>query len=40
VAKGNERAIRFYQRHDFAADGAESADQHDGIVELRMVRRH
>ncbi|MGI8948520.1 MAG: GNAT family N-acetyltransferase [Ornithinimicrobium sp.] len=29
VATGNERAIRFYQRHGFAADGAETADQHD-----------
>ncbi|MBA2694595.1 MAG: GNAT family N-acetyltransferase, partial [Actinobacteria bacterium] len=38
VATGNERAIRFYQRHGFAADGAETADQHDGIVEIRMVR--
>jgi len=40
VAKGNERAIRFYQRHDFAADGAENVDRDDGIPEIRMVRRH
>lgn len=38
VAKGNARAIRFYQRHGFALDGVEAADQHDGIVEQRMVR--
>lgn len=39
VAKGNERAIRFYQRHGFAADGAENVDRDDGITEIRMVRR-
>lgn len=39
VAKGNERAIRFYERHDFSADGAESADRDDGITEIRMVRK-
>lgn len=38
VARGNERAIRFYRRHDFAEDGTESTDQHDGITEIRMVR--
>ncbi len=38
VAKGNERAIRFYRRHGFREDGAEMTDQRDGIVEIRMVR--
>lgn len=39
VARGNDRAIRFYERNGFVLDGVESADQHDGIVEVRMVRR-
>ncbi|MGB5953407.1 MAG: GNAT family N-acetyltransferase [Ornithinimicrobium sp.] len=39
VARGNARAIRFYQRHEFALDGAEIFDGHDGITEVRMVRR-
>ena len=39
VASGNERAIRFYERHGFGLDGTESSDQHDGLVEVRMVRR-
>lgn len=38
VAKGNGRAIRFYERNGFALDGTESSDQHDGVVEVRMVR--
>lgn len=38
VARGNDRAIRFYQRNGFGLDGTESADQHDGVVEVRMVR--
>lgn len=38
VARGNARAIRFYERHGFALDGTESSDQHDGVVEQRMVR--
>ncbi|MFX0538037.1 N-acetyltransferase family protein [Ornithinimicrobium sp. Y1847] len=38
VAKGNGRAIRFYERNGFVLDGTESTDQHDGVVELRMVR--
>ena len=38
VARGNARAIRFYERNGFVLDGTESADQHDGVVELRMVR--
>mgnify|MGYP002738109895 CR=1 FL=1 len=39
VARGNDRAIRFYERNGFVLDGTESADQHDGVVEVRMVRR-
>lgn len=39
VARGNERAIRFYRRHGFALDGTEQTDRGDGITELRMVRR-
>lgn len=39
VAKGNDRAIRFYERNGFALDGTDSADQHEGVVEVRMVRR-
>ena len=38
VARGNARAIRFYERNGFVLDGTESADQHDGVVEVRMVR--
>lgn len=38
VAKGNARAIRFYERNGFVLDGTEAQDQHDGVVELRMVR--
>lgn len=37
VARGNERAIRFYRRNGFELDGAEQLDE-DGITELRMVR--
>lgn len=37
VAKGNDRAIRFYRRHGFVADGATS-DRRDGMTEIRMVR--
>lgn len=39
VARGNARAIRFYERNGFALDGTESQDQHDGVTELRMVRQ-
>ena len=39
VAQGNARAIRFYERNDFQLDGASTVGQHDGMVELRMVRR-
>lgn len=38
VARGNDRAVRFYERNGFVLDGTESADQHDGVVEVRMVR--
>lgn len=38
VARGNARAIRFYERNGFVLDGTESHDQHDGVTELRMVR--
>lgn len=38
VARGNARAIAFYERHGFALDGTEAEDNHDGVVELRMVR--
>jgi ribosomal protein S18 acetylase RimI-like enzyme len=38
VARGNDRAVRFYERNGFALDGAQDEDQHDGVVELRMVR--
>lgn len=38
VARGNDRAIRFYRREGFALDGTQH-DRGDGIVELRMVRR-
>ncbi|WP_122260955.1 GNAT family N-acetyltransferase [Ornithinimicrobium cerasi] len=39
VARGNDRAIRFYERNGFTLDGTQAEDQHDGVVELRMVRR-
>jgi len=39
VLRGNSRAIAFYQRNGFAADGAEYIDPADpNMVELRMVR--
>lgn len=39
VADGNARAIRFYERNGFVRDGVHAEDQHEGVVELRMVRR-
>jgi ribosomal protein S18 acetylase RimI-like enzyme len=39
VARDNERAVRFYERNGFVPDGVDAEDQHDGVVELRMVRR-
>ena len=38
VARGNGRAIRFYERNGFELDGVESG-RADDLVELRMVRR-
>lgn len=39
VLQGNNRAIRFYERNGFAADGATDADPRaPGLVEVRMVR--
>lgn len=38
VARGNDRAIRFYERNGFVLDGTQATDQHDGVTELRMVR--
>ena len=39
VLRGNHRAIAFYERNGFAADGVEFIDPSEpGLVELRMVR--
>lgn len=39
VLRGNDRAIAFYQRNGFAADGVEYIDPSESsLVELRMVR--
>ncbi|TWP36571.1 GNAT family N-acetyltransferase [Leekyejoonella antrihumi] len=38
VLEGNERAIAFYRKHDFALDGATKWDDRFGVNELRMVR--
>ena len=39
VLAGNERAIAFYRRHGFEADGLEFVDPDlEHVVELRMVR--
>ncbi|MFD4328087.1 GNAT family N-acetyltransferase [Nocardioides sp. NPDC058538] len=38
VAKGNDRAMRFYTRNDFAPDGVEVVDDRFDLTELRMVR--
>ena len=39
VLRGNHRAIAFYERNGFAADGTEFIDPSEpGLVELRMVR--
>ncbi|GAA5165110.1 GNAT family N-acetyltransferase [Ornithinimicrobium tianjinense] len=37
VARGNARAIRFYERNGFALDGTSDL-RPDGMTELRMVR--
>ena len=39
LAEGNDRAVRFYERHGFELDGAVSDDRHAGVREARMVRR-
>lgn len=39
VAQGNARAIAFYERNGFVLDGTEATDHHEGVVELRMVRK-
>lgn len=40
VLKGNERAIRFYEKHGFTFDGTEQTDlMGKPVTELRMVRR-
>jgi ribosomal protein S18 acetylase RimI-like enzyme len=38
VAKGNDRATRFYTRNGFAPDGVEVLDDRFDLVELRLVR--
>jgi len=39
VLRGNARAIGFYERNGFRADGVEFADPADpGLTEIRMVR--
>ncbi len=38
VARGNERAIAFYRRNGFAADGTSVADSRVPLTEIRMVR--
>lgn len=37
VARGNDRAITFYERHGFTTDGRQTLAE-DGITEMRMVR--
>jgi GNAT superfamily N-acetyltransferase len=38
VVQGNERAVAFYQRHGFRADGTTKWDERTGTNEDRMVR--
>ena len=38
VARENPRARRFYEKHGFAAAGAEATDDRFGLAEIRMVR--
>ncbi|QIM21015.1 GNAT family N-acetyltransferase [Phycicoccus sp. HDW14] len=38
TARGNERAISFYRRNGFVADGTRVQDSRFPLVELRMVR--
>jgi GNAT superfamily N-acetyltransferase len=39
VLEGNERALAFYHRKGFVADGTVADDPFFGVTELRMVRR-
>ncbi|WP_432939837.1 GNAT family N-acetyltransferase [Kribbella sp. CA-253562] len=38
VLEGNERAMAFYRRNGFAADGARADEEFFGVPEIRMVR--
>jgi GNAT superfamily N-acetyltransferase len=38
VFEGNRRALGFYARHGFVADGARSDDPFFGLTEIRLVR--
>ncbi len=38
VVRGNQRAVAFYQRHGFQADGTAKWDERTGTTEDRMVR--
>jgi ribosomal protein S18 acetylase RimI-like enzyme len=38
VVRGNQRAMAFYQRHGFRADGEVKWDERTGTTEERMVR--
>jgi GNAT superfamily N-acetyltransferase len=38
VVRGNQRAVAFYQRHGFRADGTAKWDERTGTIEDRMVR--
>ena len=38
VVRGNERAVAFYRRHGFRADGTAKWDERSGTTEDRMVR--
>lgn len=39
VFEGNQRALGFYARHGFAADGGRSDDPFFGLTEIRLVRQ-
>jgi GNAT superfamily N-acetyltransferase len=39
VFEGNQRALDFYIKHGFVADGARSDDPFFGLTEIRMVRQ-
>jgi ribosomal protein S18 acetylase RimI-like enzyme len=38
VLEGNERAMAFYRRNGFTADGARADEEFFGVSEIRMVR--